>query len=703
MSRPAELGPGRVNGWEAFSRLDAAIAGAAVLSLLSPLTLPRPVARLLAALLGSAAAVVVIYKLARLTLIPPLSVAPQDSSAFIPADRALVGPYLALVAAAVLAGLSGLETWRGRAERSWPSAARMALGLTALAAVLRFAALGEQSVWYDELATAEVIDGDLSTAWDAYTATEATPPLFYALTWIWTHLFGSGDAALRTVSAAAMTAAVPVTFLAARSFVSERAALLAAALVAVNPTMVWYGQEARAYGLLVLFAALSLWATGRVRRTPTPGPVAVWAIVAALALFVHFFAIFLLVAEAIVIVRACRPRPRALAPAALLLAPVAIALLALADRLGGGVRTGFIGTIPLGDRTGDIVRELASNNTWLINANTGTPPAALGVLTTVVLVGVVIAALALRRRSGAAMPLLLAAGALLLPLLLSPTKYDYVLDRNLLPAWIPLAMALGAALAVLPRLPRTVAVAVLIGAALVTNLRVATEPGLQRADWKSAVTQLGVRTEGRVVAVNPHFNRGMVPRYGVRASLIGPAGIRTREIDLIGEFDAASVAAALPGFSVVAGRQYPLVNVAALRAPHRILVTPASISAAGFDPVAVLVEPSARAADWIPLVLERIRGWREAIEGDPQALIEAGEAARAELEPAPADIPDAASTTRLLIEASERGAEWAAALESDPAEAADAAAAFDRAIAAVPGAAEAVAPLTAVEATRAQP
>ena len=74
-----------------------------------------------------------------------------------------------------------------------------------------------------------------------------------------------------------------------------------------------------------------------------------------------------------------------------------------------------------------------------------------------------------------------------------------------------------------------------------------------------------------------------------------------------------------------------------------------------------------------------------------------------QLEPAPADIPDAARITRLAIAASERGAQWADALESDPAGAAAAAEAFDRAIAAVPGAAEAVAPLTAVGATRAQP
>ena len=110
--RPAELGPDRVNGWEAFSRLDAAIAGAAVLALLAPLALPRPVARLLGACLGAAAAVFVADKLARLTLVPPLSLAPQEPSSFLRAERALIGPYLALVAAVALAGLSAFGARR---------------------------------------------------------------------------------------------------------------------------------------------------------------------------------------------------------------------------------------------------------------------------------------------------------------------------------------------------------------------------------------------------------------------------------------------------------------------------------------------------------------------------------------------------------------------------------------------------------------
>ena len=696
MARSAALGPERVDGWHGFSRIDAALFAVGVLALLAPALLPVPLARLAATLLGAGAAAVVAYKLLRLPLVPPLETAPMELSSYVRARGALAGPFVALVAAITLALTGAVGAWRVRHERGWPPPLTVLAGLTALAAVLRFAALGEQSLWYDELATAEAIDGDLATAWETYKATEATPPLFYALSWIWTHLFGSGDAAQRVISAAAVTAAVPVTFLAGRSLVSTRAGLLAAVLVAVNPTLVWYGQEARAYGLLVLFAALTLWAAARVLRRPTARAVALWAVVSALALFVHFFAVFLIAAEAVLIVRACRPR--ALAPAALL-APVALALLVLADRLGGGVRTGFISTIPLGERTGDIARELVSANTLLINANTAQPPADVGVLATVVLVAAVVAVLVSRRRTAARVPLLLGAGALLLPFLLTPTRYDFLLDRNLLPAWIPLAIALGAALAALPALGRVMAVAALVGAGLVTDLRVATDPGLQRAAWRTAVEQLGTRTEGRVVAVVPHFNRGMVRRYGLRVTPVGPLGIRTRELDLIGQFDPASVTATLPEFAVAATRAYPYVDVAALRAPRPVLLTPAKVTAAGLDPLGVLVEPSARAAEWIPAVQAQLRGWRAALDGDPQPLVAAARRASTELEPAPPDIPQAPLVNRRLLAAAEAGARWAAALRRDPATAEDEARAFDHAVARVPGAAQVVAPLTAVAAT----
>ena len=63
-----------------------------------------------------------------------------------------------------------------------------------------------------------------------------------------------------------------------------RAGLIAAALVAFNPLLIWYSQEARAYSLLVLLTAISLLAFAYVRAAPSGRGMAVWAVASGLAL-----------------------------------------------------------------------------------------------------------------------------------------------------------------------------------------------------------------------------------------------------------------------------------------------------------------------------------------------------------------------------------------------------------------------------------
>ena len=54
------------------------------------------------------------------------------------------------------------------------------------------------------------------------------------LVWVWQKVFGSGDIALRSLSALLGTATIPVVYAAARELASRRAGLLAAGLAATN-------------------------------------------------------------------------------------------------------------------------------------------------------------------------------------------------------------------------------------------------------------------------------------------------------------------------------------------------------------------------------------------------------------------------------------------------------------------------------------
>ena len=85
---------------------------------------------------------------------------------------------------------------------------------------------------------------------DAVGFSESAPPLYYALAWLWTQVTGTGEFGLRSLSALAGVATVPVAYLLGAELRGRRAGLVAAALVAVNPMLLWYSQEARAYALL---------------------------------------------------------------------------------------------------------------------------------------------------------------------------------------------------------------------------------------------------------------------------------------------------------------------------------------------------------------------------------------------------------------------------------------------------------------------
>jgi mannosyltransferase len=126
------------------------------------------------------------------------------------------------------------------------------LGITAAAAALRFLLLGHQGLWYDESLTAREVRLPLPALLWVVRHEEVTPPLYFVAGRIWTHLFGASVLAIRSLSALAGTLVAPLGYLAVRWLASRRAALIAAALIAVNPLLVWYSQEGRAYALLAL-------------------------------------------------------------------------------------------------------------------------------------------------------------------------------------------------------------------------------------------------------------------------------------------------------------------------------------------------------------------------------------------------------------------------------------------------------------------
>ena len=113
------------------------------------------------------------------------------------------------------------EVVRSRSRTFW-----IVAGLTVLAAGLRFATLGLQAYHHDEIVTASrVLRSDFWHAMDAVGFSESAPPLYYALAWLWTQVTGTGEYGLRSLSALAGVATVPVAYLIGAELRDRRAGI----------------------------------------------------------------------------------------------------------------------------------------------------------------------------------------------------------------------------------------------------------------------------------------------------------------------------------------------------------------------------------------------------------------------------------------------------------------------------------------------
>jgi uncharacterized membrane protein len=457
-------------------------------------------------------------------------------------------------------------------------------GLLALAAAVRFIGIGSQSFWLDEVVTWELLQKPFGDLLSTVPHSESTPYLYYVLAWVWAHVVGDGEAALRSLSALFGIGTVAAVWAAARELVSPRAGLAAAALAALNPFLVWYSQEARAYALLALLSAVSFWLFARALARPGDArALAWWAAASALAVATHYFAAFTIVPEAIMLaVLAGRTRAWALACGAIGLVGLAHLPLVAEQRRGGGAD--WIGDLPLDHRIAEIPKRFLAGE-FGNQLNYVFWPA---------LVCVAIAAWLLWRRSssaerrGGTIALVVGGAGLLVPIALAVVTLDYVFPRNLIASLPPLLVALAAGLTSTgARRTGLALLALLCALFAVALVKIGTDDVLQRDDWRAAAELEG--TNARVIVVSPAIEARTLRHYrpGLR-DLIEPGVGDTTEVAVIGltrapRGERPDPAPPAPGFRPAKVIDTGTYRIVVFRGP-RSVVGPRGATAAALQP-----------------------------------------------------------------------------------------------------------------------
>ncbi len=126
------------------------------------------------------------------------------------------------------------------------------LGLLALAALLRFYKIGQQSLTTDEVMSIAMV-----TQVESGMMYFSHGPLHSVLLQLWSIWWGMSDVWTRCLSAVLGLATIPAIYVLGRRLAGNRVALLAALLLSVSSFHVWYSQEVRNYALLMGLATAS--------------------------------------------------------------------------------------------------------------------------------------------------------------------------------------------------------------------------------------------------------------------------------------------------------------------------------------------------------------------------------------------------------------------------------------------------------------
>ncbi|MBN1138565.1 MAG: glycosyltransferase family 39 protein, partial [Anaerolineae bacterium] len=169
--------------------------------------------------------------------------------------------------------------------------------------------LGVKSLWWDESLSLHRARQDLPTILsNRITLTDSIqqiatvdnhPPVYFLLLGLVVRVLGKTEFALRFPSLVFAVLTVPLLSAAARRLIPRRpaASLAAAALGALSPMYLWYGQEARMYSMLAFLSLLSFYLYLRAFFEPNrsrAGWIAAYISVSALLVLTHYLGALLI-------------------------------------------------------------------------------------------------------------------------------------------------------------------------------------------------------------------------------------------------------------------------------------------------------------------------------------------------------------------------------------------------------------------------
>jgi len=172
------------------------------------------------------------------------------------------------------------------------------IALLLAAFALRYAVAG-RAIWFDERFT--LLNTESVGAAIDHCLKDVHPPLYFVLMALWRALLPSTELYMRLLSLIFGMASLVGILLAAREVAGRRAGVAALAIATFAPHHWLYSTELRPYAMFLAFSAFATWAFLCAMKTGKLKYFALLAVFTALNLYTHYFAVFLLLSQALVL------------------------------------------------------------------------------------------------------------------------------------------------------------------------------------------------------------------------------------------------------------------------------------------------------------------------------------------------------------------------------------------------------------------
>ena len=413
-----------------------------------------------------------------------------------------------------------------------------------------------RGLWLDEAISVEQAKLGLPELIQDLAHTDRHPPLHHLLLWATARTVGDSDLAMRAPSIVAGVLLIAAVYWLGAEVHDRRTGLVAALLATLAPILVWYSQEARGYELEALFCTVAVVGCVRVIKRGGGWDWALHTLAAALALWTHWFAIFVVLTTELVFLWELRRRWRAdrqsargyvvrwmLATAALIAQFVPLALLASEQARATGTSGGYAGATV--DAGGMSFYTIVSNVAWALFGFH--PGAVTRLLSAVWPLFMLAALLLLGRRVGRCSAVLVACSTVPVAALLALAIHTPdVFDVRYFVAAVPPALVLFARLAL--SWPASAAARAVVVAAMAAILAVAlvdqqhNDRNPRRYDFREALARAEQRAGPQgVVLYEPDELRYVIDRYAPTLvarpiGVVAPTRTEARRVVVLGSF-----------------------------------------------------------------------------------------------------------------------------------------------------------------------